>query len=504
MSGIHVISSAVLTVAFVVSQGDAVVVDVDRSATYQTIDGVGITTVLPHWQAGNYYLPDEPFWPPFADTLVREIGISLVRGFDTRACDFNPSPGTFVVTPSIRSELRRFQTLKRIADSLGQTFRFAPDVFSPPGWMKANGRCEGLSGDNSLLAEHYDDFGRLCAAFIAMAQDTFGLPVYAFSPQNEPDFDVYYASCVYEDGAHYAQMLRVVGPHIKAVDPAILIYGVEGVASVFPSWEGALTLDTVAVRYIDRFASHIWGISVRAQPATFSDPYGTRARPVWASEANWENSWNAAEAGDYSFQLLRMFAVGRISALLIGGDYWNPVTGSKATGFWIAGQFARFIRPGMKGLGVTSSDDAVMAAAFGSPSGPLTIVLANRGAEPSDVTLSASGGALPPQFTEVRRTGGGEGYRDLGPMASTATFTVPGYGMLSMGYGHRDVETSTVRRRQDAARAAGRPTQDRLSASFDLRGRVVRVTGTCRMPAACVVQGEGGNTLRLFTGTTCH
>jgi len=475
-------------------------VTIDRTTTYQTIDGVGICTVLPLWQAGNYYLPDQPFWPAFADTLIRVMGISLVRGFDTRACEFNPSPNTYVVTSSIRSELRRYQTLKQVADAQHETFRIAPNVFSPPGWMKGNGQCEGLTANNSLLPAHYDDFGKLCAAFITMARDTFGLPIYAFSPQNEPAFDEYYASCVYANGGEYAQMLKVVGPRIKAASPATLIYGVEGADPVFPSWEGQVTLDTAAVRYIDRFASHGWGTNIRAQATTFTDPYGTRARPVWATETNWDNAWSAALAADWASQLLRLFTVGHVSALLVGGDYWNTVNGAKTFAFWMTGHFARFMRPGWKEIAATSSDATVRVGAFAGPAGGLTVVAVNSGSSAQDLTLSAAAGVLPAQFGEARRTGGSDTYRNLGSMASTATFSVPGYGILSLGYGHVGAQTGVAEpQAATALRSAYRPESGHISRAFDLRGRLVRASGVGATAAAVrVVQDPTGwQVLRL-------
>jgi O-glycosyl hydrolase len=503
------IAAAVTLLSWTPSSNGAVAVAIDRATTYQTIDGVGICSVLPVWQAGNYYLPDQPFWPSFADTLIRVMGISIVRGFDTRACEFNPSAGTYVVTASIRSELLRYKTMKQVADAQHETFRIAPNVFSPPGWMKGNGQCNGLTANNSLLPAHYDDFGKLCAAFITMARDSFGLPIYAFSPQNEPAFDESYASCVYAGGAQYAQMLRVVGPRIKAASPATLIFGVEGVDPVFPSWEGLVTSDTVAVRYIDRFACHWWGTNIRAQAVTYTDPFGTRARPVWATEANWDNSWDNAGAADFAFQLLRLFTVGHVSALMVGGDYWNTTNGSKAFAFWMTGQLARFIRPDMKNLGATSGDTAVRVGAFGSgPTGPLSVVLVNHGATAKDVTLSATGAALPAQFTEVRRTGGGDTYRNLGPMASTATFSVPGYGMLSMGYGHVGAQTGTITRQPGTAPRTVRDfATSRVGRAFDLCGRLTQVTSAASTSATNVRVVEdisGRRSLRLSAYCGSH
>jgi O-glycosyl hydrolase len=239
----------------VASQGQTVSIAIDPSVTYQTIDGLGYCGLPAMWKVrqGPFYL-DAPFGP-LADTLVRDMGVSMMRGFDVNSCEFCPSAGSYNVTDPIRSYLQNIHTLQHVADSLGEVVRYSPNVFSPPGWMKVNGQCAGggastYDGSNTLAASHYSDFAAMCARYIKIAHDTFDVAVYAFSLQNEPFFNEPYASCSYADGSMYAQVLSVVGPAIRALGYGTLIYGCEHMAFAYPSWENAVMSNATARSYL--------------------------------------------------------------------------------------------------------------------------------------------------------------------------------------------------------------------------------------------------------------
>jgi glucuronoarabinoxylan endo-1,4-beta-xylanase len=216
---------------------DGATVSIDPTITYSTIDGLGFCAP----PKSMYKVRQGPFmvdaeWEPFAETLITYVGMTMSRGFDTRSCEFNPSPGEYVITASIREEMEKQRLLQHIADSCGEPYHFAPNVFSPAPWMKANNACsEGAnSSQNRLEADHYADFAAMCSAYVRISIDMFEVPVYALSPQNEPAFSLTYASCVYT-ARSYTDMLRFVGPAVERASPTTLIYGCEHMLHVFPS-----------------------------------------------------------------------------------------------------------------------------------------------------------------------------------------------------------------------------------------------------------------------------
>jgi O-glycosyl hydrolase len=77
----------------------------------------------------------------------------------------------------------------------GNSIKVFYSVWSPPGWMKANGKTTGgRDRNNYLLYNMRDTFGRYLGNFVSDFQTAFGYPVNYLSMQNEPDINVSYDS----------------------------------------------------------------------------------------------------------------------------------------------------------------------------------------------------------------------------------------------------------------------------------------------------------------------
>lgn len=454
-------------------------ITIDMGQTYQTIEGLGLCGVPDMYRVkvGPFY-EQAPF-EPFADTLIREIGITMLRGFDTESCAFNPSPGEYVITDGVRAELERNRYLKAVADSAEQILRYSPNIFSPPGWMKANGECAGgeestfaSNSQNSLLSEHYEDFGALCARYIEICRDTFGLDVYALGPQNEPYFNEPYASCSYGNGSHYAQMLAVVGPAIRQANPATLIYGVEHMAWAYPSWESGVMANAQARDYLDRFAVHGAVGPTDTDTGAFDNIRGDHERPLWLSEFNWGEQ-TYSEALGYGRAVMKGLTSGNMSGYMAGGGLWNNSAGTKYPGYYINAQFFSFVRPGMKRIDATCADQDVMVGAFADESvGSFSVVLINNSTSPVDIDLSATGGVLPDQLG-MRRTTATEGFVDMGLVSSSTTVSLPAESIVSLGHNTRAPSGTAVNRAASVRHTPHPRTRSAGSLTFDLLGRSV-------------------------------
>ncbi len=452
---------------------------VDFGITYQTIEGLGVCGVPAMYKVrqGPFYV-DTPF-EPFADTLINEIGITMLRGFDTRSCEFNPSPGQYVITPLLRAELERNVVLQQKAQAAGEVLRFCPNVFSPPGWMKPNGTCDGggestylSDSTNTLLPEHYDEFASLCSTFVRMSLDSFGLPVYALSMQNEPFFNEPYASCSYRDGHHYGQVLAVVGPAVKAASPSTLIYGVEHMAWAYPSWEHRIMGTPSAAPYLDRFAIHGYTDGVRVDTATFDTLPDTHTRPAWLSEFNWgEQTYE--EAFSFAKAVLKGLVRSNLSAYLAGGGLWDSDIGTKYPGYFLNAQLFRFIRPGMVHVGTAYDDTSLIAGAFANPAvGSFSVVILNSSSDTVALALAAQNGLLPDSL-EIRITSPTQDFEGAGHAAAASPVVLPPTSVVSLGWAVRAREQHV--RPGVAAGAAPRRTRSGTTARvFDLRGRLVR------------------------------
>jgi hypothetical protein len=457
-------------------------------------------------QQGPFYV-EAPF-EPFADTLINHIGISMLRGFDTESCAFNPSPGQYVITDRIRAELGRNRILKAVADSAGQVLRYCPNVFSPPGWMKTNGECAAgeesnfaSNSQNTLLPAHYDDFGALFARYIEICRDTFGLEVYAFGPQNEPYFNEPYASCSYGNGSHYSQMLAVVGPAIRQANPTTLIYGVEHMAWAYPSWESAVMSNPEARDYLDRFAVHGAVGPTDTDTGAFNNIRGDHERPLWLSEFNWGEQ-TYSEALGYGRAVMKGLASGNISGYMAGGSLWDNAVGTKYHGYYVNAQFFRFVRPGMKRVGAVCADTDIMVGAFADESiGSFSVVFINSATSARVVTLSMSGDTLPDQL-EMRRTSATEGFVDGGMVASSSTISLPAESIVSLGYGIREDAGTAVRRAVNATRTRHAPAVRGKHLMYDLLGRSVPIGPVSRAASVSVVAKPVGASTSLHLAST--
>ncbi len=80
--------------------------------------------------------------------------------------------------------------------ALARGARVFASEWSPPGSMKDNGTF--LVGGNMIgNSENYRNLAKIQAAFVTLMNGTYNIPIYAISPQNEPEENVHYPSCVW-------------------------------------------------------------------------------------------------------------------------------------------------------------------------------------------------------------------------------------------------------------------------------------------------------------------
>jgi len=423
-------------------------------------------------------------WEPFHDTLIAYMGITLARGFDLATCEFNPSPGEYNVD-AVRPELERKQYLHRVADSLGEVFREAPCVRTPAPWMKWNNACtaeQPLTNDttNSLKPEHYADFGAMCSAFVRIAKDSFDVPIYAFSFQNEPRFNVPYPSCTYRNAQHWKDMLKVAAPAVKRADPAILIYGVEDVQYVYPGWEMAIVNDAETAPYLDRFALHI----AHSDTVHYSSLTRSYPRDQWISEFNWHTmNYDTCFDKFAGGVMYRLGDGGNITGYLAGGGkvLWDGGnfgggTGPHSPSFYFHCQLMRFVRPGMTRVKATSDEPSLRVLAYKNDiRGSFSLVMLNATSEDLEVTLHSTGTI--PDSLEMRTTTdttAAGGFVE-GPLQDgKSPITVPAKGIVSLGYRIRGQQPVGIRRSPSPRVPTVRETAPRVRHMFDLRGRLLR------------------------------
>ena len=472
------------------AMGAPATVSIDPGVTYQTIEGIGLCS--PPMQMYTVYngpFPQEAPWLPFADTLINYAGLSFSRGFDTRACDFCPSPGEYNVD-AVRSLLERRRDLQRIADSCNEVFRFTPNVFSPAPWMKRNNSCHSAGGystyptdpTNSLQSAHYADFGAMCSAFVRICIDSFNVPVYALSFQNEPYFNTPYASCTYRDGAHYAEMLQVAAPAVRRASPSTLFYGTEEMTRNFPSWELAVLRNEAAAPYLDRFAVHGHPRTTRIDTMAEYNLRTNHGRPLWQSEFNWQTLDYDSSFGLVAAMLHRLGDGGNMQGFISGGrcNLWEGagntgggIGGKKTFGFHFICQLMRFVRPGMTRVKAWSDVPLLRTIAFHNEErGSFSVVLLNGTAQDLEVTLNSTGTI--PDSLEMRTTSSTQRFVEGAVQNRSSPVTVPPRGIVSLGFRIRGRQpSSTTEPVASVSVPRARAVAQGATRLFDLRGRAL-------------------------------
>lgn len=482
------LAAVTLTLCLVLSQAIAVDVNIDLSTHYQTMEGMGAMNRISPWKVkvGPFY-QDVPL-DNFYDSLVNVMGFTMLR--PTEGCEFSPSAGVYSAS-ALRGIYGHYQQLKAVADASNEPFMACPAVFSPPPYLKGNGLCVGeeesthpSNPDNTVLPEYYDDFGEVMVKYLEYLRDSLGIDAYALSLQNEPFFNEPYASCTYANGSHYAQMLAVAGPIIRAAGLNTILYGAEHMAWAFPSWENAIMDNAGAAPYLDRFAVHGYTDGVEVDTSTFTNIMADGARPLWMSETG-GSCETYSDGMTIGRTIMRSFNNGLSAWLfcgLIGGVSscgWlvsNGIDGyedgTPGPAYWAHAHFARFARPGWKRIACQTGDGQLMVSAYADVSGTgVSVVIINNASGTRSVDLVFSGGSAPTEFTGKQTTDGAY-FADLGTVGAGTTLSLPANSITSLGYNHIGTKATAVRHVQQYAASRSAPVRHMQPARlFDLRGR---------------------------------
>jgi hypothetical protein len=141
----------------------------------------------------------------------------------------------------------------------------------------------------------------------------------------------------------------------------------------------------------------------------------------------------------------------------------------------------------MKRVAANCADSDIMVGTFADESiGSFSIVFINNATTAKSVTLSTAGDTLPGQL-EMRRTTASEGFVDGGMVASTVSISLPAQSIVSLGHKVRVGSGTHVKRPRAVARVPLSQRRPGGSTAFDLRGRRVTRTESCRRRGAAVM-----------------
>jgi len=265
---------------------------------------------------------------------------------------------------------------------------------SPPAAWKTNG---STTNGGMLRTQYYGAYAQEIVNFVHTAAAN-GVPLYAFSVQNEPDQSAIYDSCIFTTGQMPA-FIHVLGPMLAATNPRTLLMMPE--SGAFDSlwyYVNAVEADPLASPYTDIYATHQYGNG--------PTPPQSYLKPVWETE------WFQTGSYDPSIWNGLGFAQGIYDAITIGNvSVWHPfwlytsgndnqsLLHQDSSGnlqipkrYYIMGNFSKFVRPGFVRVGTSGGNANVKFLAFENPSkGTPVIVAFNDTGTNQGLTVSLQG-----------------------------------------------------------------------------------------------------------------
>jgi glucosylceramidase len=351
----------------------------------------------------RYYAPGEGIGYTLARTHINSCDFSLgswaldpVAG-DTELEHFSLDPMRQWVLPLIHGA----QSAAGPAN-----FHLLASPWSPPSWMKTNGRMIFGGGLRPECRQAWADY------FVRFIQDMDHqehIPVWAITVQNEPQATQVWESCIFSAAEERDFVRDYLGPTLaRAGMEGVHLCILDHIRDLVDEWTRTIYSDAKASRYVWGTALH-WYVSddfastMRAhaafpdKPTLFTE--GCVDREV--DSGKWVlGKWDHGER--YAHSMINDF-----KNWVCGWIDWNivldqaggpnhvgnfcdaPVIVDTETGavryqsmFYYIGQFSRFVRPGAERIESHGGPAGLESVAFANPDSGLAVVVLNKGESP--------------------------------------------------------------------------------------------------------------------------
>ncbi|MGD0337959.1 MAG: glycoside hydrolase family 30 beta sandwich domain-containing protein [Bacteroidota bacterium] len=267
-----------------------------------------------------------------------------------------------------------------LAKSLGAIIFASP--WTPPASMKTNNNIAG----GALDTNYYAAYAAHLKSFADYMSNN-GVPLYAVSVQNEPDYSATYETCVWTP----SQLLKFVKNNVQTIGTRIIVPEVGNFDHAFSD---PILNDPVAAANVSIIGGHIYGGGLTSYPLAIS-----KGKEVWMTEhCDTARTWTAvlgtakeindcmnADMNAYVWWYIRRF-YGLI-------DDNSNVTKRG----YVMSQYAKFVRPGFYRVSATASPQTNVDVTAYKKGSKVVIVALNRNSSSTDQTFTIWNG--PPYMT---------------------------------------------------------------------------------------------------------
>jgi len=331
---------------------------IDYLNTCQRIDGFGACSA---WSSGS--LPTNVADMFFSTNIG--IGLSLLR------TAISPSGTTTEANIAQQAQAR------------GARVWGTP--WTPPTIYKTTNALGVVSGNGGSFVSstaNYQGYAAILASYAATMSNSFGVPIYAISIQNEPDFiTTNYGSCGWT-----GQQFRDFIPYLSA---ALAASNVAYTKILFPEsdvWSQDLTLQSNAMN--DAAVAPLVGIIANHNYDNGIAAITNWSKPLWETEVSTFDAYDGSITNGmyWAGRIHSFLTIAQVSAWhywwLHAGDNEGLSDGSytPAKRAYVLGNYARFVRPNYYRVAVANNSPALVSSFKDPASSNFVIVAANASA----------------------------------------------------------------------------------------------------------------------------
>ncbi len=238
------------------------IIRTDEKRTYQTAEGFGFTLT-----GGSAYLIRQKLSEEKRKALLKELfspeGMNMqwIR-ISIGASDLSAFPFTYQDDPSKAFDLSHDK--EDLIPLLQEIFRINPKVkliatpWTAPLWMKDNRSYTG----GKLLPAYYEAYARYLTTYMKEMK-ALGLPVYAMTPQNEPENGHNNPSMLMTAEEQAEFIGRFLGPEFQKSDIHTKIIVFDHNCD-HPEYPVSVMSDPLAGKYVSGSAFHLYGGGISA------------------------------------------------------------------------------------------------------------------------------------------------------------------------------------------------------------------------------------------------
>jgi glucuronoarabinoxylan endo-1,4-beta-xylanase len=359
----------------------------------QVIDGFGASS-------SNFVAPLSEDAMDFFYT-TRGIGLTLLR---TRAiasvghCEEDKDRGGVCLASERASQLTGELQMAQMCVARGA--RVWSAFWSAPAAMKSNGQY--MAGGAMIGTQaNYLSLAAIQASYVTLMRSN-GVPIYALSPQNEPDMSKPYPSATWTP--------RQIHDFIPFLHTALQTAGVGDTKIMIAedsTWGGfdharAAMDDAEVARQVGILAAHNYDQRNPLRPPTLPN---LTTQHVWQTEVSSFEAYDGglANALTWAERVHHFLANARVNAF----HYWylsaapndrtdneglTDHTGTVALRAYAIGHWSKFVRPGWHEVGVSNATSALVTAFQSSDREESVIVAVNRQAFPVSAEIGVARG----------------------------------------------------------------------------------------------------------------